>query len=73
MKNFVKLIKQVYEERFSAVSNRIATKKIPVALLSLAPAAQAVETAKSFRAQGLNVTHLVVTDTPPPQQILTLM
>ena len=64
MKNFVKLIKQAHEERFSAVMNEILRKKIPVAFLSVMPIAQAVNAAKNFYNQGLNITTLVVTDNP---------
>ena len=70
MKNFVKLIQQAHAERFSAVMNRIVTQQIPVAFLSVAPIAQAVETVKNFRAQGLNISLLIVTDnTPPPADL----
>lgn len=70
MKNFVKLIQQVHAERFSAVMNRIVTQQIPVAFLSIAPLAQAVETVKNFRAQGLNISLLIVADnTPPPADL----
>ena len=72
MKNFIKLIQQVHEERFSAVMEKIVRHKIPVALLSLAPIAQAVEFAKNFRAQGLNISRLIVIDTTPPRSTLTL-
>ena len=64
MKNFVKLIKQAHEEKFSVVLDKILRNKIPVAFLSVAPLAQAVETAKNFRAQGLNIKTLVTTDKP---------
>ena len=37
MKNFVKLIQQVHEERFSVVLNKIIKEKFPVAFLSIAP------------------------------------
>ena len=67
MKNFVKLIKQVHAERFSVVANRIVTRKIPVAFLSVAPIAQAVEITKNIRAQGLNVMQLITVDNPPRQ------
>ena len=67
MKNFVKLIKQAHEERYSVVINRILTRKLPVAFLSLAPTAQAVDIVKNIRTRGLNVTTLIVLDnTPPP-------
>ena len=70
MKNFVKLIKQVYEERYSVVLKKILDEKIPVAFLSLAPITQAIETVKNFRDQGLNITNLVVIDsTPAPLDI----
>ena len=74
MKNFVKLIQQVHEERFSAVMNRIGARKIPVAFLSIAPINQAVEITKNLRAQGLNITRLFVIDNnPPPRSTLTSM
>ena len=63
MKNFVKLIQQVHAERFSVVISKILAKKIPVAFLSLEPIAQAVETAKNFRAQNLNIITLITMDT----------
>lgn len=67
MKNFVKLIQQVHEERFSVVMNRIVKQQIPVAFLSTAPTAKAVETVKNLRARGLNTALLIVVDnTPPP-------
>ena len=66
MKNFVKLIKQAHEERFSVVMNKIATKKIPVAFLSVAPTAQAVAITQNLRGQGLNITNLFIVDNNPP-------
>ena len=70
MKNFVKLIKQVYEERYSVVLKKILDEKIPVAYLTLAPTAQAVETVRNFRDQGLDITTLfVVNSAPPPLDI----
>ncbi|MBE8950544.1 MAG: hypothetical protein SR3Q1_08095 [Quinella sp. 3Q1] len=68
MKNFVRLIQQVYEEKFSVVMNKFVEKKFPVAFLSMEPIAQAVETVKNFRVQGLNITNLVVVDSTPPSQ-----
>ena len=61
MKNFVKLIQQIHEERFSVVMNKLVTKKIPVVFLSIAPIAQATELAKNF---DLNP--------PPPHATLNL-
>lgn len=70
MKNFVKLIQQVHEERFSVVMNKIVGRKLPVAFLSVAPIVQAVEVVKNLRAQGLNVANLIVIDaTPPPTNL----
>ncbi len=66
MKNFVKLIRQAHEEKFSAVLNKVLRKKIPVAFLSIHPIAQAVDEAKNFYNQGLNIANLVVTDNCPP-------
>lgn len=60
MKNFVKLIKQAHEERYSAVMGKILQENLPVAFMSLASTAQAVETVKNFRAQGLNIIALFV-------------
>ncbi len=72
MKNFVKLIKQVHAERFSVVANKIVTRKIPVAFLSVAPIAQVVEITKNIRAQGLNVMQLITVDNAlPPVNLLT--
>lgn len=69
MKNFVKLIQQVHEERFSVVMNKIIGRKLPIAFLSVAPIAQAIEVTKNLRAQGMNVANLIVIDnTPPPSQ-----
>lgn len=70
MKNFVKLIKQVHEERYSKVLTKVVSNKIPVAFLSLAPTGQATEIVKDFRAQGLNITMLVVNDNTLPQNYL---
>lgn len=70
MKNFVKLIQRVHEERFSVVMEKIVTRKIPVTFLSIAPVSQAVEITKILRAQGLNVSRLVIIDeTPPPTNL----
>lgn len=65
MKNFVKLIQQVHAERGSIVLDKILKEKVPVAFVSVEPIAQAVETVKIFLNQGLNITNLVTTDTPP--------
>ena len=66
MKNFVKLIQQVHEERFSVVMDKITALKIPVAFLSTAPIDQAVDLVKNLRNQGMNITNLLVNDTTPP-------
>ena len=66
MKNFIKLIERVHAERFSVVMEKIITQKIPVAFLSLAPVAQAVELVKNFRAQNLDIIQLIVIDSTPP-------
>ena len=72
MKNFIKLIQQVHKERYSVVANKIATKKFPVAFMSIAPIAQAVEIVKNLRAQGLNITNLFTIDsTPPPLYLIS--
>ena len=73
MKNFVKLIQQVHAERFSVVMNKITAQKIPVAFLSTAPMDQAIETAKNFRDQGINIATLLVNNAmPPPSQLSEL-
>ena len=71
MKNFVKMIQQAHAERFSAVESKLLTKKIPFALLSVAPIAQAVDLVKNLRDQGMNITNLLVNDTTPPQSTLS--
>ena len=70
MKNFVKLIQQVHAERFSVVLSKILSEKIPVTFLLAEPIAQAVEIVKNFRAQGLDITTLIVNDSTPPQLTL---
>ena len=72
MKNFVKLIQQIHEERFAVVMNKIAERKLPVTFLSVAPINYAVEIAKNLRAQGLNIKTLVVADNNPPPSTLAL-
>ena len=71
MKNFVKMIQQAHAERFSVVESKLLTKKIPFALLSVAPIAQAVDLVKNLRDQGMNITNLLVNDTTPPQSTLS--
>lgn len=66
MKNFVKLIKQLHEERYLVVFNKIITKKIPIAFLSLTQTAKAVETVRELRAHGFNITNLIITDDEAP-------
>jgi len=66
LKNFVKLIERAHEERFSAAVNRITARKLPVAFLSVELIAPAVESVKNLRAQGLNITNLIVVDDSPP-------
>lgn len=69
MKNFVKLIEQVHNQRFSTVIERIVLKKIPVAFLSISPVNESVEIVKKLRSQGLNITNLITFNaTPPPTQ-----
>lgn len=67
MKNFIKLIKQAHEERYIKVLTKIVENKIPVAFLSVAPIAQAVDVVNDFRAQGLNIATLIVIDTDSPR------
>lgn len=69
MKNFVKLIQQVHEERFFVVMNRISFKKVPVVFMSASPIAQVTEIVKNLRAQGLNITNLFTIDSTPPHSI----
>lgn len=70
MKNFVKLIKQVHEERFSVILSKILLKKIPVTFFLTEPVAQAVEIVKKFSTQGFDITTLLVIDSTPPQSTL---
>lgn len=72
MKKFVEMIQRIHNERFSVVMNRIVAEKIPVAFLSLAPVANAVEMVKNLRTQGLNISKLVTVDTNPPPLIRSL-
>ncbi|MBQ9486493.1 MAG: hypothetical protein IJU91_01650 [Selenomonadaceae bacterium] len=65
MKKFVELVQRVHNERFSVVINKIAAEKIPVAFLSLAPIAAAVEIVKNLRGQGLNISKLITLQPPP--------
>ena len=63
------MIQQAHAERFSVVLGKILSEKIPVTFLLAEPITQAVEIVKNFRAQGLDITTLIVTDsTPPPSQ-----
>lgn len=64
MKNFVKLIEQVHAQRYMKVLTEIVAKKIPVAFLSIDSTAQAVDTVKKLRAEGLNITLLITTFEP---------
>ena len=63
MKNFIKLIQQVYEERFSVTTNKLVRHKVPVAFLSLSSIEKALELVLNFREQGLNITRLFALDT----------
>ena len=62
MKNFVKLIQRIHEERYSIVLEKILRKNISVAFFSFVPTAQVIATVNDFRAQGLNITNLIVLD-----------
>ncbi|MBR2519313.1 MAG: FkbM family methyltransferase [Selenomonadaceae bacterium] len=64
MKNFVKLIQQVHEERYMKVLKKIVTEKMPVVLLSTLKIPDAIGTVKEFREQGLNIILLITTDKP---------
>ena len=70
MKNFVKLIKRVHEERYMKIVRKITDNNIPVTFLSLEPIEKAVEIANDFRTQKFNVKRLVVTDETPPLEKL---
>lgn len=69
MKNFVKLIQQVHEERFSVVVSSILSRKIPVAFLSTSSNAQSIASIKDFQAQGLNITTLFSFDDNFPDDL----
>ena len=66
MKKFVELIERVHKERFSVVMNKIVAEKIPVAFLSLAPVANAIQIVQNLRRSGLNITTLIILDSAPP-------
>lgn len=68
MKKFVELIQRVYRENYSAVINKIATEKIPMAYLSLSSFQDAASFIEELRAKGLTVTHLI-TLSPPPSEM----
>ena len=67
MKNFVKLIQRIYQERYSVVINKIVAEKIPVAYLSVYSLQNAILQVESLRSQGLNIKHLITNATPPPE------
>ena len=67
MKKFVELIERVHKERFSVVMNKIMAEKIPVAFLSLAPVANAIQIVQNLRESGLNITTLIILDSAPPR------
>lgn len=69
MKKFVELIQRVHKERFSVVMNKILSERIPVAFLSLAPIANAIQIVNNMRTQGANVTTLITLDSTPPPRI----
>lgn len=70
MKNFAKLIKQVYEEKYFSVVKKIIDNKTPVAFLYISPIEKSVELVKNLRSKGWNITNLIVTDNnPPPGQL----
>lgn len=64
MKKFVELIQRVHKERFSVVINKIMSERIPVAFLSLAPVAHAIQIVNNLRANGANITTLITLDSP---------
>ena len=63
MKKFVELIKHVYQENYSMVMNKIVAKKIPIMILTVAPAENILGVAKDLRNRGLNITNIIA---PPP-------
>lgn len=70
MKNFIKLIKQVHEERYLKIVKKITDNSTPVAFLSLEPIEKAVNIVNDFRTQKFNINKLVVMDeTPPPEKL----
>ncbi|MBR3746543.1 MAG: hypothetical protein IKN27_06245, partial [Selenomonadaceae bacterium] len=62
MKNFVKLIRRIHEERYMRVLKKIVTEKIPLAFLSTLKISDALGTVKEFREQGLNIILLITAD-----------
>lgn len=64
MKNFVKLIQRVHEERCMKVLQKLIARRMSVAFLSTLKISDAIGTVKEFREQGLNITLLITTDKP---------
>ena len=64
--SFTELVEKIFNERFPYVIDKILASKIPVAFLSAEPAQTAVDVAKKFRSEGLNITHVILADTTPP-------
>ncbi|MBR4152926.1 MAG: FkbM family methyltransferase [Selenomonadaceae bacterium] len=70
MKNFVKLIQQVHEERYLKVKNNLINENIPVTFLSLDNTTKSTEIVKKFRTQNWNIKTLVVASDIPPESDL---
>ena len=60
MNSFTELVEKIFNERFPYVIDKILANKIPVAFLSAEPTQTAVDVAKKFRSEGLNITHVIL-------------
>lgn len=58
MEKFIELIKDMHDECYETVLQKIISQKIPVAMLSVGSVKNSFETAKNFRRQ-LNLTHFI--------------
>ncbi len=64
MKRFVNLIERMYNERYSVVTQKILSEKIPIAIFSLAAPEVATKQIENFQSQGANVS-VLLTSAPP--------
>ena len=62
MEKFIELIKDMHEECYETVLEKIAAQKIPIALLSVTDPKNSLNTAKNF-SKSLNLTHFITLST----------